>query len=129
MAVLLAPDTVVVYAPTAVKDAHGWAQDLTEVVVWSGMGSCQETLPGWNGAAKEGGGAGPFDPEVRAACDLFLPTDAPVVAGHIAVSHDVRWLVQRVRLATDPSGSGVAALVVSCVEAPVAPGGEDGYGS
>lgn len=130
MAVLLAPDSVEVYAPTAEKDAHGWAQDLAEVLVWSGMGSCQEALPGWNGAASAGGGAGPFDPEVRAACDLFLPTEVPVVPGHIAVAHNVRWLVQKVRQATDPTGlGGAACLVVSCVEAPVAPGGEDGYGS
>lgn len=116
MSVFLAPDLIRLLAPQVEDDGHGWAANLGEVQVWEGQGSCQETVPAWDGAASERGGDGPFDPMTANTCDLYLPVDAPVLPGYIAVAHDTRWSVQRVRKYADPIGGGLGCLVVSCVE-------------
>lgn len=116
MSVFLAPDAVRVLAPIVEDDGHGWAANTGEVEVWAGMGSCQETVPAWDGSATERGGDGPFDPMTRNTCDLYLPTEVPILPGHVAVAHDTRWSVQRVRQVQDPISGGLACLVVSCVE-------------
>ena len=116
MSVFLAPDTIRLLAPQVEDDGHGWASNVGEVEVWTGAGSCQETVPAWDGSASERGGDGPFDPMARNTCDLYLPLDATVAPGHVAVAHDTRWLVQRVRRVSDPVGGDAGCLVVSCVE-------------
>lgn len=125
--ILLAPDLIRVLAPQVEDDGHGWAATLGEVEVWSGQGSCQETVPAWDGSATDRGGEGPFDPMTRAMCDLYLPEDATVIPGYIAVAHDTRWLVQRVRRAVDPVGGSVGCLVVSCVESVIPEPTGDAY--
>lgn len=114
--ILLSPDPVRILSATAVDDAHGWAEAGAEVERWSGMGSCQETVPVWDGSAADRGGAGPFDPLAHAQCDLYLPTDAAVVAGDIAEAHGVRWLVTRVRTLPDPTSGALDCQVVTCVQ-------------
>lgn len=117
MSVFLAPDAIRVLAPQVEDDGHGWAANLGEVEVWAGQGSCQETVPAWDGSATERGGRGPFDPATTNTCDLYLPLDATILPGYIAVAHDTRWSVQRVRKALDPISGDAGCLVVSCVEA------------
>ena len=56
--------------------------------------------------AREGGGAGPFDPNFNDLAILYLPPDAPVTEGMIAQIGTEKWSLSQVRLVTDPTGTG-----------------------
>jgi hypothetical protein len=105
MSLLLAPDDVALYAGTA-SDAHGWAGVELGAPLWNGQGNLQRQPGRTDPLAAGGGGLGPADPNVITSAALFLPMDAPVADGVLAVIGGQRFALGQVRKVTDPTGSG-----------------------
>lgn len=101
MTVLLAPDPVALY-PAAGADEHGWALPGTDPA-WSGSGNLQLALGRSDPRAADGGGHGPHQPAAVPEGTLYLPPEAPVVEGIVAVVRGRAFVLSSVRLIPDPT--------------------------
>ena len=106
MSLLLAPDSVALYAPQG-ADGHGWAQlDDSSPPVWEGAGNLQRSPGRADARAADAGGHGPADPAHSQLATLYLPMDAPVADGAVVVIGGQRFALSQARKVTDPTGSG-----------------------
>jgi len=103
---LLSPAQVALYDQAADPDTHGWAQPDLSAPVWQGQCSYQPGPGPSDPRASEGGGAGPYEPNAAALATLYLPPDAPVADGMVAVVGSQHLALARARLVTDPTGTG-----------------------
>jgi len=119
MAVLLANTEVELY-PAGGEDGHGWALPGA-VLAWRGAGSWQPAPGVSDAAAGDRGGHGPQRPATAALGQVYLPPDAPVADGVVAVIGGRAYALAQARLVTDPRGHGdLDCWVASAVEAPSA---------
>lgn len=103
MTVLLAADAVELYPPLdGQADAHGWAEPGT-TPAWSGLGSLQLSPGTSDPHAADRGGAGPFGPAAVSDGALYLPPEAPVTEGCVALIRGRMFALSHVRLILDPT--------------------------
>jgi hypothetical protein len=108
MSVLLAVDQVDLYPPdTSAQDSHGWVDPGPAPPTWTGLGSLQLTAGVSDPRAAEGGGFGPFSPGAVELGTLYLPPEASPVEGTVAVVRSRMFVLGKVRLVPDPTGSGM----------------------
>jgi hypothetical protein len=107
---LLAADTVELYAPAGTADAHGWADPGT-TSAWTGPGNLQMSGFPSDPRAEGPGGHGPFDPAAIPTGVLFLPVDASPAEGTVAQVRGQSWALSQVRLVVDPTGGGIDCWV------------------
>jgi hypothetical protein len=117
VSVLLACDQVTVWGPDTADDEHGWAEPTEPVQVWAGLGNVQESaVSRTDQGASEPGGGGPYDPVSLNSAVAYLPTDCGVAPGMLVDAHAQQWLVEAVRLVTDPTGGGLGCVQADLVE-------------
>jgi len=105
MSLMLGADQVTLFSPPAGADEHGWTLPAT-AQVWQGSGNLQR-LPGRSDPLmREGGGQGPFGPNVVDTAMLYLPSDAPVSEGMVAEVRGERYVLSQVHPVLDPTGTG-----------------------
>ena len=117
MPVILAPDEVTLYAPSARGDAHGWALPGNRVA-WHGAGSLQEQPGASSSTAADRGGHGPADPAAAALANLYLPQEAEPVEGMTARVRGRVWALSSVRFVSDPTGNHLDCWVASAAPMP-----------
>jgi hypothetical protein len=105
VSLLLAVDQVELFAPPPGSDEHGWALEPT-AQVWTGPGNLQRAPGRADAYAGTGGGHGPYDPAHSSLAVLYLPPDAPVADGVLAVIGGQSFALSQARYVTDPRGSG-----------------------
>lgn len=105
MSLLLRPDQVALYSPAGGSDEHGWELAGTRSV-WDGHGNYQPG-PGWSDpTARDAGGRGPHAPAGTDTGNLYLPPEAPVADGMVAVVNGTAFTLGQARLVRDPRGVG-----------------------
>jgi hypothetical protein len=112
MTLLLAPDTVQLYAPTAGADEHGWAEPGA-APGWTGAGNLQMIAFPSDPRAESAGGHGPYDPATQRRGLLFLPVGASPLEGMVAVVRGEPWALSQVRLVVDPTGGGIDCWIAT----------------
>lgn len=101
---LLAADTVELYAKPGAADAHGWAEPGSAPPAWTGAGNLQLAPGTADARSSERGGHGPFDPAATGQGTLFLPPEANPAAGMTALVRGTVWALSQVRKIADPTG-------------------------
>jgi hypothetical protein len=116
VSLLLAADEVALYPPGG-ADPHGWALPGA-APSWRGRGSWQPGPGASDPGAADRGGHGPQGPATVALGQLFLPPEAPVADGVVALVGGRRYALSQTRLVRDPRGTGdLDCWAASCAEA------------
>lgn len=116
MTVFLTTSTVVVWRAAPQEfDTHGWAVVSNRTQVGSYPGNVQERLPLRDPLAADGGGQGPYQPDVSRAADIYLPGDADVVEGDLLESDGLWWLAGATRPMPGPLAPLGATVAVDAV--------------